>query len=176
MESSVGTFAAVKMVFETVQSSATFSFLIGFLGFYCIVLLIDIILLLSLRPVGGDLKKGFFGSKDRPLSFPWQLRREWRRIEKLLESDSPTSSKVAVLHADAFSDRMLSEMGYDGNSFGERLDGIPAGHFQHLSSLREAHEIRNRIVFDRSFSLDRAEAKRILELYRLFLDESEIFL
>ena len=174
MEFSGDFLTTIQTVFDTVRSSATFSFLVGFLALYSIVLFFDIVLLFALRPIGGDIKKGWFGSKERPLASPRRLAREWRAIESQLDSSAPNAGKVAILRADEFADRMLSETGYAGKSFGERLDGIPDRHFSKLAGLREAHEIRNKIVLDRSFVLDRLEAKRVLKLYRAFLEEAEI--
>ena len=83
--------------------------------------------------------------------------------------------KVAILEADAFVDRVFSEMGYPGKDAGERFHAIAPGHFSGLSGLLEAHDIRNRIVQERDFSLEQSEAVRVLALYRGILDEAEIF-
>ena len=174
MEFSDDIVSMAQMVFGAVMTSTTFALLVGFLGLYCLVLLLDIILLFVLRPVGGDLKKGFFGSKERPLAFASTLRREWARIEKRLAAGSPSDDKLAILEADAFVDRMLSEMGYPGKDVGERLLGIPPGHFSSLSGIIEAHDVRNGIIRDRKYALDHSEAKRVVKLYFAFLDEAEI--
>lgn len=165
----------VKNVFEGVTASTTFSFLVAFLALYCVVLLLDIILLFILRPIGADLKKGIFGTKERPLASARTLQKEWKRIEERLLSKSPSEYKVAILEADAFTDRMLSEMGYEGKDIGERLRAIRPGHFAKMEALSEAHAVRNRVVFERDFPLDRAEAIRVITLYHAFLDEAEIF-
>lgn len=167
--------SVAQNVFEAVMASTTFSLLVAFLGLYCLVLLLDIILLFVLRPIGADLKKGLFGTKERPLVSARTLQKEWRRIEERLLSKMPSEYKVAILEADAFTDRMLSEMGYEGKDVGERLRSIRPGHFSKMDALLEAHEIRNRVVLERDFSLDREEALRVLTLYHEFLDEAEIF-
>lgn len=164
-----------QSVFEAVMASTTLSFLVGFLGLYCLVLFADIILLFSLRSVGGDLKKGFFGTKERPLVSAGRLLSEWKEIESRLSSGNPSAYKVAVFEADAFVDKVLAEMGYSGSDAGERLASIDPGHFSGIGGLLEAHEIRNRIVHDRAFSLDQSEARRVLSLYRNLLEEAEIF-
>ena len=163
-----------RAVFETVTASTTFALLVAFLGLYCLVLFADIILLFILRSVGGDLKKGFFGTKEHPLASAGSLGREWKRIESRLASGASSEYKAAILEADAFVDRVLSEMGYEGVDGGDRLAKISPEHFSKLSALVEAHEIRNRIVRDRVFVPDRSEASRVLKLYRDFLDEVEI--
>lgn len=163
-----------QSVVAAIRSSTTFSLLLGFLALYCIVLLVDIVLLFVLRSVSGDLKKGIFGTKERPLASPRSLDRSWSKIVSRAKGKSVSEYKLAVLEADAFADRALSEMGYSGADLGERLDTIPPRHFVALPALREAHEVRNRIVLSRDFVLDRAETERVLDLYREFLEEAEI--
>lgn len=164
-----------KSIFEAAMASTTFSFLVGFLGLYCGVLSLDIILLFTLRSVGGDLKKGFFGTKERPLTSSRRLLKAWKSIEVRLASGQPSEYKAAILEADAFVDKVLSEMGYSGKDAGERFSAISPGHFSGLSGLIEAHGIRNRIVYDRDFSPDQSEAMRVLSLYRDMLEETETF-
>jgi hypothetical protein len=132
------------------------------------------VLLFILRPIGGDLKKGFFGTKERPLASARSLAKEWKQVEARLLSNTPSEYKVAILEADAFVDKVLSEMGYEGSDCGERLGAISPGHFAKFPELIEAHEVRNRIVLDRGFTLDRIEAARVLDLYHDFLVEVEI--
>lgn len=165
----------VRSIFEAVMASTTLSLLVGFLGLYCLVLLANIVLLFIIRPVSGDIKKGFFGTKERPLTSVRSLLREWKQIEARLTSNTLSERKVAILEADAFVDRVFSEMGYPGKDAGERFHAIAPGHFSGLSGLLEAHDIRNRIVQERDFSLEQSEAVRVLALYRGILDEAEIF-
>ncbi|QQR77068.1 MAG: hypothetical protein IPJ67_02840 [Candidatus Moraniibacteriota bacterium] len=175
MDSSNEIIPIIQTAFETVMASTTLSFLVGFLGLYCLVLFADIILLFMLRAVGGDLKKGFFGTKERPLTSSRRLLKEWKSLEARLASGQPSEYKVALLEADAFVNKVLSEMGYEGKDAGERFSAIPPGHFSGLGGLIEAHEIHNRIVHERDFSLEQSEATRILSLYRDVLEEAEIF-
>ncbi len=168
--------STVQTVSAAAMSSTTFALLVAFLGLYCLVLFADIVLLFILRPIGGDLKKGMFGTKERPLASARSRKREWSAIEARLASNAPSEYKVAVLEADNFTDKMLAEMGYEGADLGGRLTAIPPGHFAKLDALREAHEIRNRIVLDHEYTPDRVEATRVLKLYHAFLDEAELFL
>lgn len=163
-----------RSIFEAILSSTTFSLLLGFLGLYCLVLFADIVLLFILRPVGGDLKKGIFGTKERPLASARSLNREWKGIEARLDRSAPSQYKLAILEADDFLNRALSEMGYAGSDSGGRLESIPPGHFSKLDALCDAHKVRNQIVLDRNFLLDKTEAARLLGLYREFLEEAEI--
>ncbi len=165
----------IRNILDVMKSSMTFSLLLGFLALYCLVLFANVVLLFVLRSVSGDLKKGFFGTKEHSLTAGKSLLKEWKAIEARLVSGNSAECKVAILEADAFADRALSEMGYDGGDAGERFQSIAPGHFSGLPGLLEAHEIRNRIVHDSGFRIDRDESARVLALYRNILEEAEVF-
>lgn len=174
MEFSGDIVSLFRSALAVIGSSTTFSLLLGFLALYCCVLLVDVVLLFVLRSVSGDLKKGIFGTKERPLVSLRSLNRSWEKIVSRVKKNSPSEYKLAIVEADAFANKALSEMGYAGADLGERLENIPPRHFVALPALREAHEVRNRIILSRDFSLDRAETDRVLGLYREFLEEAEI--
>ncbi len=165
----------VQEIFTIGMCSTTFLFLKWFLAIYAVVVFIDILLLFMIRPMEETLKLGLWGSSERPVASPGSLRREWSRIEKRLNTQSLAEYKVALIEADTFVDRILKEIGYSGSNLGERLENIRPEHFVNIDGLREAHEIRNRIVFDVEFSLDQVEARRVLALFFAFLDEAEVF-
>lgn len=174
METSGDFISTVTEIWKAIRQSMTFSLLLGFLAVYSLVLFLDIVLLFFLRPFRADMKKGRFGTKERPFASERVLLRRWQEIESRLLSRSKSGGAMAILEADSFVDQILSEMGYHGKDFGERLDAIPPGHFTRFPDLRAAHEIRNRIVLDSEFSIDRPEAVRVLSLYRGFLEELEV--
>ncbi len=142
---------------------------------YVVVLFIDIVILLSLRGVGRDLKMNLLGSDFRPLRFGKSGgERFFRNIASRLESGNPSQYKAAILEADALADKILASSRYTGKDMGERLSNIPAGHIETLSALLEAHSIRNRIVNDATFEIDLSEAERVMGLYRVFFEEMEL--
>src|SRR3989344_5259828 len=150
------------------QSAATFfstSFFIAALKFflfvYVAVLLADIVMLLMLRGLSGDLKVALFGA-DRPLLSQFQAINRFEKSLARLESGNPSQYKVAVLEADAFADEVLSGIGYKGATMGEKLDGIHPGQLETKSELSEAHQIRNRIVHEAGFVLSQEDAKKWL--------------
>ncbi|OGI15251.1 MAG: hypothetical protein A3E38_00400 [Candidatus Moranbacteria bacterium RIFCSPHIGHO2_12_FULL_54_9] len=163
------------------QSAATFfstSFFIAALKFflfvYVAVLLADIVMLLMLRGLSGDLKVALFGA-DRPLLSQFQAINRFEKSLARLESGNPSQYKVAVLEADAFADEVLTGIGYKGATMGAKLDSIPDGQIETKHLLVEAHQIRNRIVHETGFAIAREEAHKCLEAYRAFFDEMELF-
>ncbi|MGB4833807.1 MAG: hypothetical protein WBP40_02125, partial [Candidatus Moraniibacteriota bacterium] len=83
--------------------------------------------------------------------------------------------KVAILEADHFADSLLKESGFDGENMSERLANMHPGQLQSYQGLSEAHTIRNRIVNEPAFTLDREQAKDYLEKYKALLVELELF-
>lgn len=164
----------VSDIWAVIESSVTFSILKGFLALYVLFLVADIIMLLMLRPITGDLKKAFYGTKEHAFSSGSALRKRWQEIERHLSSARSADWKIAVLQADDFLGMILREMGYEGDGTGASLERIQSGEFVSLPGIREAHEIRNRIVLEESLSLQHEEANRIVSLYRAFLSEAEV--
>ena len=105
-------------------------FLKWFLIVYCVVLLVDIILLLSVHGLKDDARKSRYGSSERPLRSPGSLRREWSAIMARLRKNDPNEYKIAILEADQFMDRVLAEIGYPGANLQERLDAMASVSFE----------------------------------------------
>lgn len=156
------------------NQSAGFRAVLVFLFVYVAVLLVDIGLLLFVHGLRGDIKKIVFGSGDRPLVSRASMRKRWEAIGKRLGSDRPTEYKVAVLEADQLVDEVLKEMGYAGANLQERLEAMLSSGVDQAAKIEEAHKIRNRIIYEHDFAIDREEARRVLDLYGDFLDRWEM--
>jgi hypothetical protein len=163
-----------KILLDWLVSSPLAVFLKWFLVVYCIVLFIDIILLLFVHGLTDDARKSRYGSSERPLKSPSQLNKEWKKIEARLKKSDVGEYKLAILEADQFTDRVLKEIGYAGANLQERLDLMAQVAFESIDAALEAHQVRNRIVFDTEWHPDRQEAERVLGLFREFLDHWEI--
>lgn len=97
--------------------------------------------------------------------------RDWDKIMKYLESDSPSDWKLAILESDSMLDKLVKRMNYPGESLGERLQAIEPSDFTTLNEAWEAHKVRNKIAHDHSFDLTKREVKRIVGLYEKVFEE-----
>lgn len=158
---------------DAIQSSALFTMAVWFLGFYTIVLFLDVVMLLFLRDISGDLKKTLYGAK-RPIVAQSKFQRRWDGIETRLRTGNPSQYKAAVLEADALAEEMLSGAGFDGVNMGERLAAVREGQIESLEDLRLGHAMRNRIIQDPAFALSMEEAEAALGRYRRFFGELEL--
>lgn len=166
--------AVIVAVFQTIQSSALFTALVWFLGSYAVVLFADVVMLLILRDIPGDLKKTLYGAA-RPLVAQSKFQRRWSGIEARLRTGNPSQYKAAVLETDTLAEEMLSGIGFEGSNMGERLSAVREGQIVALGDLRAGHATRNRIIQDPAFALSREEAEAVLGRYRKFFEELELF-
>ena len=152
--------------------------LIKFLaGVYTIVVFLDIVLLLIHRGLGGNIRETITG-----MNIPRELTNNkrktikiWQGFKQKMESGSETNYKIAIIEADAFIDDLLARMGYKGDNFSERLNGIPEGQIENVEGMKEAHELRNRIIHDDKFELSKEEAEHALAHFEEFLHSYQIF-
>ncbi|MFZ2187614.1 MAG: hypothetical protein WAV46_03275 [Candidatus Moraniibacteriota bacterium] len=145
-----------------------------FLFVYVVVLMADIVMLLMVRGLSGDLKTTLYGAR-RPLVSKSGATIRFEKILARLKESNPSQYKVAILEADAFAEEIFVGMGYKGDTMAEKLDSTHEGQIETKELLMEAHRIRNRIVHEADFSLSREEAEKWLDAYRAFFDEMELF-
>lgn len=90
----------------------------------------------------------------------------WQRVESLFHSDQASDWRVAIIEADAMLEDLLVQLGYEGESVGERLKNVDPGNFPGLRDAWDAHIVRNRIAHDgMDFYLDPVEKNRVFHLY-----------
>ena len=153
-------------------NSTTFSVIRFIIGIYVLVLIIDLVLLLFQRGVSEDLRITLLGS-DVPkelLALKSSLTKNWKKIKTDLEGDDENKYKVAIIKADAIIEDMLRKLKYSGENFTDIIANIPPGQVEHLDEIKQAHEVRNRIVLDENFKVDKKMAKETLALYEKFLE------
>ena len=170
----LGFLGMVPALWTIITNSAVFTVLKFFLVIYSIVLIANVVMLLCMRGIIENLKVQMYGT-TRPMMKKNEATAKWNGVEKRLESDNASHYKVAILEADHFADELLKESGFDGANMGERLANMNPGQLVSYEGLKEAHEVRNRIVNEPAFTLDRSEAKELLEKYKALLVELELF-
>lgn len=160
-------------------NSFFFSVLKFIIGIYVIVLFVDIILLLVQRGLSGDIRDTTIGmNMPRELASKGgraKFRKKWNKIRARLETGQEQQFKLAVIEADSLIDDLVKRLGYSGENMGERLENIPSGQLEHVEELKRAHEIRNRIIHEDDFRLDKKAAEKTLALFEEFLKYFEVY-
>ena len=141
-----------------------------FLVIYITVLLVDIILLLILRGVGADVRTAIKGM-DIPAVPKSKASKEWQGIKKRLENENISQYKAAILEADRIADDILSKIGYKGKNMAERLKQVKSGQLENVEDLKDAHKVRNRIIYEKDFTIDKKTAENIIKIYEDLLKD-----
>ncbi|EKE21722.1 MAG: hypothetical protein ACD_7C00146G0003 [uncultured bacterium] len=165
--------ATIIQVANAFLNSGFFWFVKFILAIYVVVLFADMVLLLMVRGLGGDIRNTLMGA-PMPLASKKKLQKRWMEIENRLKLGDAHQGKIAILEADKLADETLFFIGYKGGNMKERLDSADSKQIEDLESLKEAHDIRNKIIYDKNFRLDKEEVLRIINIYREFLDNLEI--
>lgn len=136
-----------------------------------IFLLMITVVVIRTNGVAAELNASVTPVKVEDVLVP-QKNRTWERVMQLSESDNPAEWKLAIIEADTMLDRMLSGMGYHGETVGERLKSIERSDFTSLDDAWEAHKVRNRIAHEGGdFLITGRETRRVILMYKRVFEE-----
>lgn len=93
-----------------------------------------------------------------------KITKSWKKIKKRLESNSESEWKLAVIEADDFLYETLQDAGYQGETFAKLLKNTEQK-IPNTEELKEAHTIRNSIVYESDYKLNLEQAKKTLSVY-----------
>lgn len=96
----------------------------------------------------------------------------WAHVRSLVESPHESDWRQAIIEADIMLDDLLSQLGYPGQSVGEKLKAANPAKFQSLQYAWDAHKVRNEIAHSGSaFQLDEHLAHRTIAMYEVVMRE-----
>lgn len=100
----------------------------------------------------------------------------WKHVRELIESASANDWRQAIIEADIMLDDMLTRLGYDGGSIGDKLKTANPARFRTLQEAWEAHKVRNDIAhLGSAFELtDHLAYRTILQYENVFKEHGEI--
>jgi hypothetical protein len=70
----------------------------------------------------------------------------WTYIKNLTESGDESQWRQAIIEADIMLEELLTKLGYDGNTIGDKLKMANPKNFHTLNDAWEAHKVRNEIA------------------------------
>ncbi|MDP2789443.1 MAG: hypothetical protein Q8O46_05400 [bacterium] len=96
----------------------------------------------------------------------------WNNILTHLFSSGEADWKLAIIEADVMLGILMDQLGFKGETLGDKLKSADQEKFPQLTKAWEVHTIRNRIAHEGSdFGLSLHEAKRVIALYeQIFRD------
>jgi len=100
----------------------------------------------------------------------------WLKIKAHVSSENPSNWRMAIIEADLLLEDVITQMGYQGQSLGEKLKSIEQADFPMLQLAWEAHKVRNKIAHEgEKFILTQREARRVIDLFEVVLKDTRYF-
>lgn len=156
---------------EFAYTSRTFLVIQIIIAIYCLILIVNIVYVsFQLSLFRGRVRQILTGSQVKSEKFDSMTEmpgtKQILEINKLLNSESPSDWKIAIISADKTLDKTLEKKGYTGESMGAKLkEMVPADLPEVYEEVWEAHKIRNRIVHEPEFEVSLGEARKIVGIY-----------
>jgi hypothetical protein len=98
----------------------------------------------------------------------------WQYIQQRIASTNEDDWRAAIIEADIILDEVLTRLGYQGSSVGEKLKAVNPAHFGSLQNAWEAHKVRNDIAHQGStYPLTDRIAYRTIQNYEAVFREHE---
>ena len=94
---------------------------------------------------------------------------QWQQIEQLMAQPGEMSLKLAVMEADKLLDHVLKLMFMPGDDMGHRLE-YACRKYEQLKKVWWAHKIRNQLVHESTFNLDRRKEERAVRAFKKALE------
>ncbi|MCD8495016.1 MAG: hypothetical protein LRY41_03110 [Candidatus Pacebacteria bacterium] len=104
--------------------------------------------------------------KRQQEDFEAPQNKKWNKVSEMFMSSDSANWRIAIIEADSLLEELVTSLGYQGESLGEKMKNIDPGNFPYLKEAWEAHLIRNRIAHEgMEFHLDDFEKNRVFRLY-----------
>lgn len=90
----------------------------------------------------------------------------WGKVLNYLFSQHGSDWKLAIIESDTMLEGLLDQLGFKGETLGDKLKSSNQESFPQLTIAWEVHTVRNRIAHEGlAFELSQHEAKRVIALY-----------
>lgn len=146
--------------------------------FIVISLFFLVIIFYSLRK-SSWLKNRFLQDMVEILTYrPYGIKKMakiWSKIKGRLELGAESEYKLAVIEVDSMLNDVLERMGFKGEILGDRLKQVTTDILPNIEETREAHKVRNNIVYDPDYKLTLDQAKKVLKIYEQALRDLQVF-
>ena len=139
------------------EQSVLFQGLRFVVGVVVVVLLLDIGILLYILLIKDRYYNAFSLGHGIP-NIINTMKKRWSRVIKMVKSEDSRKQKEAVIEAGNMVYEVLKTIGYEGASLDEMLNGIVKEQIIIIDDLKEASQVKNRIVNDENYKLSKTLA------------------
>ena len=90
----------------------------------------------------------------------------WDHIVTMFQSQDPTAWRMAIIDADSLLEDLITQMGFTGENFGEKLKNMQQEGISWVQSAWEVHLLRNKLAHEGSrYPLNDREAYQAFKIY-----------
>lgn len=130
-----------------------------------------IIFLVAKTSIIGEEKEYFFDILGKAKLSKRRTVKAWKQILGRFNKGDEANMKLAIIESDKVLDELLKLSGYKGETMADRLKTLTPAQMPNIEEIWQAHKIRNRIVHEPNFKLDRGEAWMCVEIYKKSFQE-----
>ncbi len=92
--------------------------------------------------------------------------KRWNSIKAHFQSQNPAEWRMAIIDADSMLEDLITGMGYQGETFGEKLKSIDRNIAPWLNDVWQVHLLRNKLAHEgSSYHLSDREAYQTFKIY-----------
>lgn len=92
-------------------------------------------------------------------------QQEWNRIVEMFRSQNPSDWRLAILDADMLLEKMINSLGYQGETFADKLKSIHPADHPWLQNAWDVHLLRNRLAHESGVQLDQRQIYNAFKTY-----------
>ncbi len=135
--------------------------------------------LIYVLPINGYLEMRFMENysefKKTRARFRVKLDKSWGEVVKQARNEKEAERKLAVIEADDMINSALSQIGYEGETLVDKLEGLNKEIIPNIEEITEAHKKRRDIAYDPNRGLSKEEAEKIISTYEETFKDLQIF-
>lgn len=155
-----------------IGSARIFGFVIAVIAFITVIYLL--VKIFDLRDEYKDDFDEHFLNSRKQIANP-RIER-WSQVSEAIRSDQEGLWRMAIIEADTMLEELVSSIGYQGDTFGEKLKQVNRGDAPWLDAAWEVHRLRNILAHEGSrYALNHREAYRAYKIYENILHDSGYF-
>jgi len=135
------------------------------------------IILIVIRVEGGfkvRIKEAIEEAKEAGKLPKTKTQNKWKIISSKIESEDADDYKKAVVLAEELFTNVLKAANFSGENLTKKLSKIPDSQLEFKEDIVWAYELKEKILLDENFTVDREEAKRAVYVFKRALKEMNV--
>ena len=104
-----------------------------------------------------------------------KIARRWKIIQKRVDVGTEYEYKLAVIEAEELFNDVLTDKGFPGKTFDERIREVEKVQLPNVEEILEAHKIRNMVAYDPNYKITKDEARKVLTVFEKGIRSIEAF-